>query len=93
VAPGQIGLVHVNGERVAVYNVDGAYHATQDHCIHTGWPLSDGGELSGTNVTCPLHGWCFNVTNGEVVRGMRSLKLKTFRVRVEGDIARVEEVD
>jgi nitrite reductase/ring-hydroxylating ferredoxin subunit len=90
VAPGQIGLVYVDGERVAVYNVEGTYYATQERCSHTGWPLSDGGELNGEQVTCPLHNWCYNVTTGEVVRGIRSLKLQTYRVSVAGDNGHVE---
>jgi nitrite reductase/ring-hydroxylating ferredoxin subunit len=89
-APGQIGLVTVAGERVAVYNADGVFYASQDHCAHTGWPLSDGGELIGNQVTCPLHGWCYDVSTGEVVRGMRSLRLKTYRVVVDGTTARVQ---
>jgi nitrite reductase/ring-hydroxylating ferredoxin subunit len=89
ICTGQIALVQVDGERVAVYNVDGAFYATQDRCPHTGWPLSDGGELIGAQVTCPLHGWCFDVTDGSVVRGIKSLKLKTFRVTTDGKIGRV----
>ncbi len=87
--PGHIALVHVGGEDVAVYNAGGTFYATQDRCAHIGWPLSDGGDLHGTQVTCPMHGWCYDVTNGAVVRGMRSLRLKAYRVLVEGDIVRV----
>ena len=89
-APGQIVLVNVAGERVAIYNANGVFHATQDRCSHTGWPLSDGGELIGNQVTCPLHGWCYDVSTGEVVRGIRTLKLKTYKVIVDGDIVRVQ---
>ena len=88
-APGQITQVRVNGETVAVYNIDGTLYATQDRCAHIGYPLSDGGELSGSKVTCAMHGWCYDVTTGEVVRGMRTLKLQTYRVELEGEIARV----
>jgi nitrite reductase/ring-hydroxylating ferredoxin subunit len=88
-APGQITQVRVDGETVAVYNVDGTLYATQDRCAHIGYPLSDGGELSGAHVTCAMHGWCYDVTSGEVVRGMRTLKLRTYRVELEGEIARI----
>jgi nitrite reductase/ring-hydroxylating ferredoxin subunit len=90
IAVGQIGLVIVDGERVAVHNVDGTFHATQERCVHAGWPLSDGGELSGAQLTCPLHYWCFDVTTGEVVRGMKSLKLRTYRVILHGEFGSVE---
>jgi nitrite reductase/ring-hydroxylating ferredoxin subunit len=88
-ASGQIALVHVDGEPVAVFNAEGTFYATQDRCPHIGYPLSDGGDLSGTQVTCAMHGWCFDVATGEVMRGMRTLKLRTFRVELEGDIVRV----
>ena len=87
--PGQIALVQVNGDGVAVYNANGIYYATQDRCAHIGWPLTDGGELTGTHVTCPMHGWCYDVSTGEVVRGMRTLKLKTYVIAIDGDILRV----
>ena len=87
---GQIRLVEVDGNRIAVFNADCVYYATEDRCPHTGWPLSDGGELIGTQVTCPMHGWCFNVADGSVVRGIKTLALKTYRVSIEGMIGRVE---
>ncbi len=90
---GQITLVHVGDERVAVYNADGAFYATEERCPHTGWPLSDGGELSGTQVTCPMHGWCFDVTSGAVIRGIKGLCLKQYRVQLDGDIGRVIPLD
>ena len=32
---GQIRTVHVDGEEAAVYNIDGAFYATQSACTHT----------------------------------------------------------
>ncbi len=46
--------------RVAVFNIDGAFYAVSDSCPHAGGPLSDG-WLDGTEVTCPWHGWSFDV--------------------------------
>lgn len=88
-APGQARLVYVNGESVAVYNVEGEFYATQDACTHAGGHLSDG-DLEGKSIICPLHRSCFDVTNGEVLRGPARQALKTFVVKVDGEIARVE---
>jgi nitrite reductase/ring-hydroxylating ferredoxin subunit len=90
IAPGQIGLVRVEDQRVAVYNVDGVFYATEERCVHAGWPLSDGAELDGKQLTCPLHNWCYDVTTGEVLRGMKSLRLKVFQVICDGDVGIVE---
>ena len=90
VAPGQTRLVQVGKDSVAVYNVGSTFFATQDDCTHQGGPLSEG-NLENNIITCPIHGSCFNVTNGAVVRGPAKRALQTFRVKVDGDIARVEK--
>lgn len=52
------------GERViAVFNVEGNFHAVDGICRHAGGPLGQG-PLSGTIVTCPWHGWQFDVCTG-----------------------------
>ena len=89
VAPGKTRLVHLGKVPVAVYNVGGKYYATQDECTHEGGPLSEG-DLDGVQITCPLHGSCFDVTNGKVLCGPADEPVKTFRVVIEGEIGRVE---
>jgi len=52
------------GDRViAVFNVDGTLHALDGICPHAGGPLAKG-EVAGSIVTCPWHGWQFDVTTG-----------------------------
>jgi nitrite reductase/ring-hydroxylating ferredoxin subunit len=53
---------------VAVFNVAGQLFALENSCPHQGGPLADG-WLEGPLVTCPWHGWCFNVTNGKMTLG------------------------
>ena len=88
VKPGQIKLVTVGDVAVAVYNVDGAFFATQNTCTHTGGPLNEG-STDGVKVVCPWHGSCFDVTNGSVVAGPATEPLRTYTVVVEGEIGRV----
>lgn len=87
--PGGMKALSLNGQVVTVYNVDGAFYATQDECTHAGGPLSEG-ELSGQVVTCPWHRSCFDVTDGAVVCKPATEPLQTFRVRIEGEIGWVE---
>lgn len=89
VAPGQTYLVHLDGQGVAVYNLDGAFYATQAECTHQGGPLNDG-KLDGETVTCPLHGSCFNIKTGAVIRGPAHRPIQTFSVVIDGAIGRVE---
>jgi len=90
IRPGQIGLVEVDFEGVAVYNVDGTFYATHNACTHAEGPLHMG-ELRGNQVICPWHDSCFDVTNGEVTCGPATEPLKTYRVMIEDGIGRVIE--
>ena len=87
---GQGRRVYVAGEPAAVYNVGGAYYATQDKCTHLGGPLSEG-ELKGNQIVCPWHASCFDVTNGQVECGPATVRLRTYRVTIQGEILRVED--
>jgi nitrite reductase/ring-hydroxylating ferredoxin subunit len=80
--------VEVDGEVVAVYNVDGDYFATQNSCTHARGPLSKG-RLDGYNVICPWHDSCFDVRNGEVTCKPARKPVKTYQVQLEGEIGRV----
>jgi nitrite reductase (NADH) small subunit len=64
IAPGRIRQVEVNGKAVALANVGGTFHAIDNTCLHRGGPLGDG-SLEGKIVTCPWHGWQFDVTTGK----------------------------
>ncbi len=48
---------------VALYNVDGEFFALDGVCPHQGGPLGKG-TLGGCIVTCPWHGWQFDVATG-----------------------------
>lgn len=87
--PGQLGLVTLDGEEIAVYNIDGVFYATHNECTHAFGPLNEG-ELEGNGIVCPWHDSCFDVRDGSVIRGPADEALRTYRVVVEGDIARVE---
>lgn len=64
VAPGQSAEVVAAGLVFAVYNVDGQFHVIDGICPHAGGPLGKG-NLQGNTVTCPWHGWQFDVTTGK----------------------------
>ena len=81
---GRLKLVDVQGERVAVANVDGSFYAFADECTHDGGPLSEG-DLEGEIVTCPWHFSRFNVRTGEIVESPAEETVEVFEVKVEGD--------
>jgi nitrite reductase/ring-hydroxylating ferredoxin subunit len=82
IPPGRIKLVDVHGERVAVANVDGRFHAFSDECTHDGGPLSDG-DLDGAIVTCPWHFSRFDVRTGEIVESPAEEVIAVYETKVE----------
>ena len=73
----------VAGDRiVALFNVDGTIYALDGICPHQGGPLGKG-KLQGCIVTCPWHGWQFDVSTGQH-QTSKSLIHGKFPVKVEG---------
>lgn len=64
IPPGTGKELTLSGRIVALYNVGGEFHALDGICPHAGGPLGKG-MLQGTVVTCPWHGWQFDVTTGQ----------------------------
>jgi nitrite reductase/ring-hydroxylating ferredoxin subunit len=81
--PGKVLKVVAEGKEIALCNVDGKFFATTTMCPHQGGPL-DEGELDGTTIICPWHGWMFNVADGCAVMNPK-LKIKTYPVEIQGD--------
>jgi len=76
------------GRVIALFNVDGQFHALDGVCPHAGGPLGDG-TLVGTTVTCPWHGWQFDVTSGHHCLNA-NIRHPSFPVRVDGSDVYVE---
>jgi nitrite reductase (NADH) small subunit/3-phenylpropionate/trans-cinnamate dioxygenase ferredoxin subunit len=78
--PGSGKTVNANGIPVALFNVDGKFYAISNTCLHRGGPLGEG-ELDGKVVTCPWHGWQYDVTTGKNV--IFPAAVKKFNTKVE----------
>jgi 3-phenylpropionate/trans-cinnamate dioxygenase ferredoxin component len=75
------------GKRIAVFNCNGTFYAIDDTCKHQGGPLGEG-ELDGTTVTCPWHGWTYDITTG-VSPDDSDCAVDRYEVKVEGDCVMV----
>lgn len=75
--------VEHGGRIYAIFNVAGVISAIDGICPHQGGPLAEG-ELNGTCVSCPWHGWEFDVQNGNSTLNGK-LKQPVYEVKVEGD--------
>lgn len=87
VPPGASKVVVVAGRPVALFNVNGTFYATDNTCLHRGGPVGEG-FLDGAVVTCPWHGWQYDVRSGENVFSPTA-KLRTYEVVVEGELVKV----
>lgn len=63
VPPGTAQEVVAEDRIIALFNSEGGFFALDGICPHQGGPLAKG-KLNGCVVTCPWHGWQFDVRNG-----------------------------
>ena len=89
IPPGEMTIVELEGQEIAVANLNGEFVAFQNECTHRGGPLGEG-ILMGDVVECPFHAGQFNVRTGEVVSAPPSEPIATFAVQLEGDDVKVE---
>ena len=80
--PGTAREVEHEGRIYALFNVAGVISAIDGVCPHQGGPLAEG-KLDGTTVTCPWHGWRFDVQTGRTPLGPK-IKQPVYEVKVEG---------
>lgn len=83
VPAGTLREVQIGQKTIALANVDGKFYAISDVCLHRGGPLGQG-ELASSVVTCPWHGWQFDVINGKLVQDPR-MSIACYAAEVRGD--------
>jgi nitrite reductase/ring-hydroxylating ferredoxin subunit len=84
VVPGQPTLVVLGGIRVVLVRVGEQVYALGETCAHQGGPLSEG-HLSGSRLSCPWHGWMYDVSTGICALPARGRPVPSYPVRVEAD--------
>jgi nitrite reductase (NADH) small subunit len=82
VAPGSGMVAEVNGQTIALFNVEGTYYAVGNTCVHRGGPLGEG-DLEGDTISCPWHGWEYNVKTGACINNPAA-SVKSYEVKVDG---------
>lgn len=86
--PGSLTEIEGPDARYAVANVDGKLFCIDGTCPHAGGPLGQG-NLNGTSVVCPWHGWEFDCRTGANDFDP-DLKQQSFPVVIEGEEAFIE---
>lgn len=68
--PGQGKMVVVRGRHVALFRIGDDFFALDNMCLHRGGPLCEG-EIEAGVVTCPWHGWSYEIKTGTMVQDPR----------------------
>jgi len=87
---GQVALVSVDGEDVALFRRGDELFAFGNRCPHQEGSLSDG-LVEGDIVTCPLHGWEFDMRSG-LCMTIPGESVPRYEVTVEDGAVFLEEV-
>ena len=82
VPEGEVVANTVGGKRIAVYNLDGEYYATDDFCSH-GLALLSEGWIEDGLINCPLHMGTFCPRTGRAVGSPAKDDIATYRTKVQ----------
>ncbi len=84
VTEGKPLCITANGQKIALFKVDGTYKALSNTCAHQGGPLCEGPQTGGV-IECPWHGSRYEIATGKVVRGPATAGVRAYEVRVRGN--------
>jgi nitrite reductase (NADH) small subunit len=87
VPAGSVRAVRAGDEEIALAHCDGGFYAVQQHLLHLEGPLGEG-VLEGCALTCPWHGWQYDVRTGQNEFDL-AIQLRTYDVQVEDGEVRV----
>lgn len=82
--------VQFGAARVAIFRLPDGWAAVEHACPHRGGPLADG-IVANRCVTCPLHGWRFNLRTG--LRQGGDERLRTWEVRERAGMLELRVAD
>lgn len=98
IPPGGRKIVELDGRSVGVFHINGEYFALRNWCPHQAARLCEGalwsavegsvpGEYEtsrdGEIITCPWHGWEFDIRTGQSWCEPERLRVRAYDVRVE----------
>ncbi len=88
---GERKLVTIDGVSIGVFHHHGQWYAHRNSCLHRGGPVCTG-TLEGDTLTCPWHGFQYDVKTGEFLSD-RNACLDSYAVYVEDDHVIVDVPD
>ncbi len=89
IEPGEAKLIKIDGQEIALFNLNGEFYAISNECSHVGGPLCEG-DIEGNKVVCPWHGAEFDIKSGEGLCDPAEGPVESYPVTVEGDVIKIE---
>tara|TARA_B110000116_G_C16637260_1_gene491154 strand:- start:407 stop:712 length:306 start_codon:yes stop_codon:yes gene_type:complete len=72
-------LIEIGTKPVALFKYNDDYYAIKNSCAHQGYPLAEG-NLKDCMVECPLHGWVYDIRDGNCL-SLPNKKILTYKIR------------
>lgn len=88
---GERKIVQSDGVSIGIFHHNGNWYAMRNSCLHRGGPVCTG-ALDGDTLTCPWHGFQYNVTTGQLLVDPNA-KLDTYTVDIENGEIKLELPD
>jgi len=89
IVAGEVVEVRAGTQSIAIVSTPDGLFAVDAVCPHAGGPLGDG-HLDGCVLTCPWHGWTYDVRSG-VSELDEAVSVRTWACQVRGDGVYVRE--
>jgi nitrite reductase (NADH) small subunit len=78
--PGRGLKVQCGGQEIALFLIEDRVVAVSNYCPHQHFPKLHESPLDGTVITCPMHGWSYDLATGKAVTGSGVLRIFPARV-------------
>ena len=86
---GQSGkLVIVQGKDIVIFKRNEEMFAVNNVCAHQHFSMLHQGKVDGYEVTCPMHGWTYDMRTGKSTTGQG--QVSTYTVQVVGEDVFIE---
>jgi nitrite reductase/ring-hydroxylating ferredoxin subunit len=85
-------FVKVEGRHVALFRLADGFHALDNLCLHQAGPLCEGHIDANDEVTCPWHGWSYDIRTGRLMQDPK-VGVSRHDVRVEAGEVQIRVAD
>ena len=85
-APNEAKEFACGGKTICIANVNGAFSAMDNICLHRGGPIGQG-MIENGKVVCPWHAWAWDPQTGEAAHNPAA-KIAVYPLKIEnGDVS------